>query len=86
MLWGIDDAERDFLRAHTVEMFELRSIISRARPHVDAPGLLLIEATVEELDEMYTLVEELTDLMPRGRKRELLDELRASLCNSMDGF
>lgn len=84
--WGIDDAERDFLGEQTVEMFELRSIISRARPHVDVPGLLLIEATVEELDEMYTLVEELTDVMPRGRRRELLDGLRASLCNSMDGF
>ena len=67
-------------------MFELRSIISRARPHVEVPGLLLIDATVEELDEMYTLVEELTDVMPRGRRRELLDGLRASLCNSMDGF
>ncbi len=86
VFWGIDDAERDFLREHTAEMFELRSIISRARPHVDVPGLLLIDATVDELDEMYTLVEELTDVMPRGRRRELLDGLRASLCNSMDGF
>ena len=86
VLWGIDDQERDFLREQTAGMFELRSIISRARPHVDVPGLLLIDATVEELDEMYTLVEELTDVMPRGRKRELLDGLRASLCNSMDGF
>ncbi len=41
VFWGIDDAERDFLREHTAEMFELRSIISRARPHVDVPGLLL---------------------------------------------
>ncbi len=86
VFWGIDDAERDFLREHTAEMLELRSIISRAHPHVDVPGLLLIDATVEELDEMYTLVEELTDVMPRGRRRELLDGLRASLCNSMDGF
>lgn len=72
VFWGIDDAERDFLREHTADMFELRSIISRARPHVEVPGLLLIDATVEELDEMYTLVEELTDVMPRGRRRELL--------------
>jgi hypothetical protein len=53
---------------------------------VDVPGLLLINATVEELDAMYTLVEELTDVMPRGRRRELLDGLRDSLCNSIDGF
>lgn len=84
--WGIDDAERDFLREHTADTFKLRGIIARARPHADVPGLLLINATVEELDEMYTLVEGLTDIMPRGRRRELLDGLRASLCNSMDGF
>ncbi len=76
VFWGIDDAERDFLREHTAEMLELRSIISRAHPHVDVPGLLLIDATVEELDEMYTLVEELTDVMPRGRRRELLVHVR----------
>jgi hypothetical protein len=50
------------------------------------PGLLLIDATVEELDEMYTLVEELTDMRTGRRQRDLLDGLRASLCNSMDGF
>ena len=84
--WGIDDAERDFLREYTADTFKLRGIVARARPHADVPGLLLINATVEELDEMYTLVEELTDIMTGRRKRELLDGLRASLCNSIDGF
>ncbi len=86
VFWGIDDEERSFLIAETVGVFELRAIVCRARPHADVPGLLLIDATVEELDEMYTLVEELTDMRTGRRQRDLLDGLRASLCNSMDGF
>jgi hypothetical protein len=34
---------------------------------------------------VYTLVEELTDRTSRKR-RELLDDMRASLCTAMDGF
>ena len=86
VFWGIDDEERSFLLAETTCIFDVRAIICRARPHADVPGLLLIDATVEELDEMYTLVEELTDMMTGWRQRDLLDGLRASLCNSMDGF
>jgi len=86
VFWGIDDEERSFLLAETTCIFDVRAIICRARPHADVPGLLLIDATVEELDEMYTLVEELTDMMTGRRQRDLLDGLRASLCNSMDGF
>jgi len=48
-------------------------------------GLLLVQATVRELDQMYTLVEDLSE-GARGRRRAMLDELRATLCNSMDGF
>jgi len=86
VFWGIDDEDRQFLLAETVGIHDLHAIVCRARPHADVPGLLLIDATVEELDEMYTLVEELTDVMTGRRQRDVLDALRASLCNSMDGF
>jgi hypothetical protein len=86
VFWCIDDEERRFLLSETIDIFDLRAIVCRARPRADVPGLLLIDATVEELDEMYTLVEELTDMKTGRRQRDLLDGLRASLCNSMDGF
>ena len=86
VFWGIDDEERRFLLSETIDIFDLRAIVCRARPHADVPGLLLIDATVEELDEMYALVEELTDMRTGRRQRDVLDGLRASLCNSMDGF
>jgi len=86
VMWGIDEEERKLLMAATTELFGLRAVVSRARPHHDIEGLLLVEATVAELNEVYTLVEELTD-GTRGRRRiELLDGLRASLCTSIDGF
>jgi hypothetical protein len=41
---------------------------------------------MDELDEIYTPVEHLTDA-PRSRRRiELLDDLRAGLCSAMDRF
>ena len=41
---------------------------------------------MEELDELYTLVEGLTDRTRSRKRHELLDDLRASLSVSMDGF
>ena len=60
--------------------------MARASPAAEVPGLLLVQATVDELDEVYTLVEQLTDATRSRRRVELLDGLRASLCTSMDGF
>lgn len=49
-------------------------------------GIWLVQATVGELDDMYSLVEALMD-GTRSRKRlDLLEVMRASLCNSIDGF
>lgn len=86
VMWGIDAEEKYFLLDETAHIPELRAIVARARPHADVPGLLLVEATVDELDELYTLVEELTEVVRGTKKRELLDDLRASLCTSIDGF
>lgn len=59
-------------------------MISGARPAPDVPGLLIVEATVEELDAMYTLVEQLTDAT-RSR-RDLFTGMRADPCVAIDGF
>jgi len=86
VLWGFDEQERKLLRDATKELPNLRAVLARASPHVEIPGLLLVDATVPELDLMYTLVEDLTDLTRSRQRRELLDGLRASLCTSIDGF
>lgn len=86
VLWGVDDEEREVLWEATRYIPELRAVIARAKPHGEIAALLLVRATVAELDQVYTLVEDLTDGTKSRRRRELLDGLRASLCNSMDGF
>jgi len=84
VLWGFDDAERDLLLAATMHIPVLRAIVARSQPHTEIVGLLYLQATVAELDEVYTLVEELTDMTRGRRRRELLDGLRATLCTSID--
>ena len=85
-LWGFDDEERSVLLAATTHIPSLRAVIARASPAANMPGILILQATVDELDEVYTLVEHLTDATRSRRRIELLDGLRASLCTSMDGF
>jgi hypothetical protein len=85
-LWGFDDASREVLLVATTHIPSLRAIVARASPAAEVAGLLLLQATVDELDEVYTLVEQLTDATRSRRRVELLDGLRASLCTSMDGF
>lgn len=64
----------------------LRAVLERAQQRSDLGGRWLVQSTVAELDEMYSLVEALMDAT-RGRKRlEILEGLRASLCHSIDGF
>jgi hypothetical protein len=84
--WGLDEEERAFLLEATRRIPELRAVIARATPRRSQPELFVVEAMVGELDELYTLVEELTDEVRGRRERELLDGLRASLCTSMDGW
>jgi hypothetical protein len=84
--WLLDEAEHELLLGATRGLPDLRAVIMRASPHATEPRLLVADATVEELDELYTLVEELADAARRGRERELLDGLRASLCTTMDDF
>lgn len=85
-LWGFDDAEREILVAGTSELPELRALVERAERRADLQGLWIVQASVKELDEMYTLIEALTDATRSRKRREQLDGLRATLCTAMDGF
>lgn len=85
-LWGFDEEERSVLLAATTNIPPLRAVVARASPAVEREDIMILQATVDELDEVYTLVEHLTDATRSRRRIELLDGLRASLCTSMDGF
>ena len=86
VLWGVDEETRELVWEASRYIPEVRAVIARATPHDEISGLLVVEAAVEELDDVYTLVEELTDLTRSRRQRALLDDLRASLSTAMDGF
>lgn len=86
-MWGFTDEERRALAAATGNIPSLQAVLDRAVPRPDlAEGLLLVQATVFELDEMYSLVEELMEGTRSQRRLDLLEGLLASLCSSMDGF
>ena len=85
-LWGYDEEQGAVLREATAHIPELRWVIERAKPHGEIPRLSILQATVAELDDVYTLVEALTDRTRSRKRRELLDDLRASFCTAMDGF
>lgn len=85
-MWGFDDESLDVLRAETTRSPDLRAVLARARPADFDPVLLLLEGTVNELDLMYTLVEELLNTTRSRNRIELLKGLRASLSTSIDGF
>lgn len=85
-VWGFDDESREVLLAGTTDIPSLRAVVARASPAAEIAGLLVLQATVDELDEIYTLVEHLTDATRSRRRIELLDDLRIGLCSAMDGF
>jgi hypothetical protein len=85
-VWAIDDEERAVLLEATTHIPALRAVVSRGSPAVDLERALMMQATVDELDEIYTLVEQLTDATRSRNRIQLLDGLRMSLSTAMDGF
>lgn len=85
-LWGYDEQEQRVLVQATVDLPWLRAVVARGAPQEDVPGLILMEATVDELDEMYTLVGALMDATRSRARIDLLDGLLRSLSTSIDGF
>lgn len=47
---------------------------------------MILQATLDALDAIYTLVEQLTDATRSRRRIELLVGLRVDLCGAMDSF
>ena len=85
-MWGFDDGEREILVAATTMIPALRDVVERAGRRTELNGLWVVEASVDELDEMYSLVEALMDGTRSRRRIEQLEGMRATLCTSMDGF
>lgn len=85
-LWGFDDGEREILVTATAEIPELRAVVARAGRRAELGNLWVVEASVGELDEIYSLVEALMDGTRSRRRREQLEDMRATLCTSIDGF
>jgi len=85
-LWGFDEAERKVLLASTDLLPSLASLLARAERHQQIEDLWIVWSTVNELDEVYSLVEALIDTTRSRKRRELLDGMIATLCTSMDGF
>ena len=86
-LWGFDDEERAVLVEATTNIPGLRAVVARAERRPDLDSMWLVTASVRELDEMYSLVEEVMDSTGRSRKgSEVLEGLLATLCTSIDGF
>jgi hypothetical protein len=85
-IWGFDDGERELLVAATTAIPALREVVERAGRRTELNGLWVVEASVDELDEMYSLVEALMDGTRSRRRLEQLEGMRATLCTSIDGF
>lgn len=83
--WLLDDEGLDVLQDATY-LPELRAVLARAHPLDDDPDLLMLDATVDELDQMYTLVEHLSCETRSRRRIDLLEGLRAGLSSAIDGF
>lgn len=60
-LWGFDDSERGLLIEATTNIPTLRGVLARAERRAELGGAWVVQATVGELDEMYSLVEALMD-------------------------
>jgi hypothetical protein len=86
LLWGVDEESRDLLLAATKALPALRAIVTRASPVEEVPGFLRIDATLAELDALYTFVEQLACGTRSRRRRAMWEELRGSLCDAMDRF
>lgn len=84
--WGMDEQEYELLMLATAPLPALRGLIVRAVPHAEIKGLLIVRATIDELDELYTLVEQLEDATRSRPRLEILNGLRRSIGSSMDGF
>jgi hypothetical protein len=83
-VWGFDDEQREVLLEATTNRPRLREVIERAEPHAHDPDFLVLEATMDELDEMYDLVSALVEATTDEERLELLDNLLEGLSTAID--
>jgi hypothetical protein len=79
-----DEKGRLLLDTITTGFAELRCIVARASP--DGDGFYSLEATVDELDELYSLGQLLRDRSRHPDRLAMLWGMLGSLSSAIDGF
>ncbi len=85
-IWVFDDQARRLLLRSTAGRPELRSVIGRAERQPALDNRWEVTASLEDLNDLYTLVEQLIDQTRGRRQRATLDGIRLSLSAALDGF
>jgi hypothetical protein len=85
-IWTFDDQARSLLLRATEGLPELRSVIGLAERQPALDNRWEVTASLEDLNDLYTLVEQLIDQARSRKQREMLDGLRFSLSAALDGF
>jgi len=85
-LWGFSDADRAVLVEATAGLPPLRALVARAERRAELPGLWSVQASKDELYDLYELVEELMDGQTSLQRLEQLDGVLETLDLSLDGI
>ena len=85
-VWGFDDGKRDVLVGATAQVPTLRAVVARAERRADLDGLWVVQASVRELDEMYSLVEALMGGTRSRRRLELLEGMVTAIVRAHSHF
>jgi hypothetical protein len=85
-IWIFSDEARTLMLRATADFPELHAVVARAQREPELDDAWEVTASLEDLDELYSLVEALADELRGRRQRELLEELRFSLSTALDGF
>lgn len=84
--WRVDGLERALLWRASAAIPEVRAVITRASPVPGHEDIFVLPAHRRERGEIYTLVEELSDVLRSRPEQEILEGLRASLSVAIDGY
>jgi hypothetical protein len=85
-LWGFSEADRALLVEATAELPSLRAVVARAERRAELPGLWTVQASKDELYDLYELVEVLMDGQRSLQRLEQLDGMLETLSLSIDGL
>lgn len=85
-LWGFNDADLALLVEATAALPALRALIARAARRAELPGLWTVQASKDELYDLWELVDELMDGQTNPQRLEQLDGLLETLDTSIEGI